>query len=613
MFLIPIGTDQKFRKFPVISVVLIFLMIVTFFITSSQRRELIERENFLIAKIRTMISDHLMQQDGYLKGYWTDIEERIESLTQEVLKGEFGNINDERTAEKIGDAVAEISGIISRDPYRRFGFLPGRPSLLGAVTCAFLHADIMHLASNLYFLFLFGAFIEDFLGKKRYLIYFLVCSIAASYFHGMLAPTGMKDIPLIGASGAISGLMSGFLIFFLSAKIRYFLFLFLFFRFYTKTFFLPSFVALPVWFLMEVFNHIASKGESDVAHSGHIGGFLAGLLITAVIRLSPLYEKFKDDYFREATIENPDSYLDDIDDLIAEQKYREALNIAREGLRVRPDYMPLIRQKLRIYKLMEDKPSILSVYKDIFRITAANGEMNAGDFIDAYSQFGLNVTEKKYFPEILRQLNHEYNFEGTENFAGIFLKEIKDKGSKLYSMCLLYLIRAYIASHKFYEAVIKISEGLLLYSGDKQESDKYLELQREVFFKMMPGEPPYIEKLLALEECRIKKNRTGFIALYDEISRTAAPAFTFEQLLYRSELIDETTSYREIVGIYKKLSTSFEQHPLIHIVYFRMGELILKIKKDRTTALKYLSEAQIMCKNAEHSEKIRLRIKELEK
>lgn len=145
------------------------------------------------------------------------------------------------------------------------------------ITNIFMHGSVMHLVGNCWFLWIFGDNVESRMGAIKYVIFYLLCGILASAAHVFTTLT--PQVPVIGASGAIAGVMGAYLIFYPSAKIYTFVPV-LFFWFIP----IPAFIFLIIWFGLQLLNGIfevikAGEGVSNVAFWAHIGGFAAGMII----------------------------------------------------------------------------------------------------------------------------------------------------------------------------------------------------------------------------------------------------------------------------------------------------------------------------------------------
>jgi membrane associated rhomboid family serine protease len=140
---------------------------------------------------------------------------------------------------------------------------------LTLLTSMFMHGGIMHIAGNMWFLWIFGDNIEEDMGRVRYLIFYLFCGLLASLTHVLLNTSGPSaEIPSLGASGAISGVMGGYLVLHPHRRVMVLLF-----RFVTQV---PGYVAVGIWFLFQIVSGWFDGGAGGVAYGAHIGGFIAG-------------------------------------------------------------------------------------------------------------------------------------------------------------------------------------------------------------------------------------------------------------------------------------------------------------------------------------------------
>ncbi len=163
-------------------------------------------------------------------------------------------------------------------------------------TSMFLHAGWMHLAGNMLFLFIFGDNIEDKMGHVRYLIFYLACGVGAALIHVAADPYSV--VPTVGASGAIAGVMGGYLLLFPKARVDIFVFFIVFFRIFP----IPAWVTLCVWLALQFLGGFAtpSPGGGGVAYWAHIGGFAAGVVFAL-----PLFLRLGGRAFWEKTHGHP--------------------------------------------------------------------------------------------------------------------------------------------------------------------------------------------------------------------------------------------------------------------------------------------------------------------
>jgi membrane associated rhomboid family serine protease len=161
--------------------------------------------------------------------------------------------------------------------YYTWGMIPEQISAgngyFTLISSMFLHGGWMHLAGNMLFLWIFGDNIEDEMGHLPYLGFYLLTGIAAGLIHYLSAP--YSGVPTVGASGAIAGVMGGYLLLYPKAKVDILLILIVFFRIFA----IPAWVMLMIWFGMQFIGGIGSDPDTGgVAYWAHAGGFVAGIL-----------------------------------------------------------------------------------------------------------------------------------------------------------------------------------------------------------------------------------------------------------------------------------------------------------------------------------------------
>lgn len=155
------------------------------------------------------------------------------------------------------------------------------PAWLTVVTCIFLHGGWMHFLGNMWFLHIFGDNVEDCLGHVKYALFYVGWGAAASAMHLITGPG--SEIPTIGASGAIAGVMGAYFLLYPHAKVMALIPLFI--LFYTVV--LPAPIFLGVWFLIQLFQgtvSISGTVASGVAWWAHIGGFVAGVAVAWLLK-----------------------------------------------------------------------------------------------------------------------------------------------------------------------------------------------------------------------------------------------------------------------------------------------------------------------------------------
>ncbi len=173
-----------------------------------------------------------------------------------------------------------------------FGLIPARltqgaalppqlelaPAWATVFTSMFLHGGWLHLAGNLLYLWIFGDNVEDALGRGRFVVFYLLCGIAAAMAHTLQETASI--VPMIGASGAISGVLGAYLRLYPNAQVRVLVPLLI--VFYTLR--LPAWVVLGLWFLLQLVSSASIQpGQGGIAFFAHVGGFLSGLVLVGLL------------------------------------------------------------------------------------------------------------------------------------------------------------------------------------------------------------------------------------------------------------------------------------------------------------------------------------------
>ncbi len=150
------------------------------------------------------------------------------------------------------------------------------PVYFNFLSSMFMHANFEHIIGNMLFLWIFGDNIENLIGHFRFLAFYLLCGFAAAFAQVALSPDSI--IPMLGASGAISGVLGGYVLLFPQKRVRAFIF-----RIYTTV---PAYVALGFWIGYQLLlGFLTPAGTGGVAYAAHIGGFVAGVVLIKVFAI----------------------------------------------------------------------------------------------------------------------------------------------------------------------------------------------------------------------------------------------------------------------------------------------------------------------------------------
>jgi membrane associated rhomboid family serine protease len=259
------------------------------------------------------------------------------------------------SAETIADRQAHLDRLLSAlrstavdTVYRKYGYVPADPRLLALITCMFMHGGWFHLIGNLLFLWLAGASLEDRWGRVFFSLLYLLSGIVASTTHAAMQPQSL--IPLVGASGAIAGLMGAFLVRLAPTRIRFFYWMYVF----RGTFYMPAYVALPLW-LLQQFAMARAGAAGGVAVWAHIGGFVLGTAVAVLIHLTDFEAKVLAPAIRKRTTWTaPDRLAQALEKLDRGDTDGAIANL--EGLlRARPDDIEARATLITAYMRKEDR------------------------------------------------------------------------------------------------------------------------------------------------------------------------------------------------------------------------------------------------------------------
>ncbi len=281
-FLFPIRSESRVRRFPVVTASLIGLNILVFLFSypamNRQYNLIMEKAMKLQdVEIRTLSPE----DPSAIIEYARDPEIQREKIQNK----EIAMSNE--LWEEWKKAYDDYEKAMKDRLVRKYGFVSNDFDISTLITSMFLHAGFMHLFGNLWFLWLVGVNVEDDWGRPFFLGFYLLSGIVASL---LFAAMTSSDLPLIGASGAIAGVMGAFAIQYYKSKI-YFLFIWLI-PFIFKVFSLYAWFYLPLWFVQQLFQAIYMSDFSPVAFWAHVGGFGFGVVVVVLLRYSGLEAKY---------------------------------------------------------------------------------------------------------------------------------------------------------------------------------------------------------------------------------------------------------------------------------------------------------------------------------
>jgi membrane associated rhomboid family serine protease len=281
-FLFPIRSESRVRRFPVVTISLIGLNVLVFLFSYPAMKR---QSNIIMEKAMELQDIEIRTLSPEDPSAIIEYAKDPEVLREKIEKREV-EMSDELW-EEWKKAYDDLQEAMNKSLVRKYGFVSHDFDLSTLITSLFLHAGFMHLFGNLWFLWLVGLNVEDDWGRPFFLGFYLLSGIVACL---LFAAMTHSEVPLIGASGAIAGVMGAFALQYYKSKI-YFLFVLLF-PFIFKIFPLYAWFYLPLWFLQELFQAICLSEYSPVAFWAHVGGFGFGVAVVVLLRVSGLERKY---------------------------------------------------------------------------------------------------------------------------------------------------------------------------------------------------------------------------------------------------------------------------------------------------------------------------------
>jgi membrane associated rhomboid family serine protease len=190
-----------------------------------------------------------------------------------------------RSVCELGAIPGELLGTVpegTRIPISRntVCVIDGTPNYISVLSSMFLHGSWFHLIGNMWFLWVFGDNVEDSMGRLRFVFFYLLCGIAAVGAQFLSNPG--SPIPMVGASGAISGIMGAYVVLYPRTPVH----MLVFFGFFITRVIVPAYFMIGYWFVLQILGAVPRLGgdSGGVAFLAHVGGFLAGALLIGVFR-----------------------------------------------------------------------------------------------------------------------------------------------------------------------------------------------------------------------------------------------------------------------------------------------------------------------------------------
>jgi membrane associated rhomboid family serine protease len=468
MLIIPIEQKLDSNRPPVATVLLIILNCLVFFGYQTQDYVHVDQafafyqDAGLIQYEGELYGEYLKAKDWDLYQEYTQLEEPEYAAEWIMLDAEFAHYLNHDYFPKHTDAGlawldgrAELDAIISRLSFIKHGLIPQQFNPLDLFTSMFLHSDIGHLFFNMLFLFIYGFSLEVALGRLWYLGIYLLSGIGGGVLFAAVSPQSL--IPLVGASGAIFGLLGMYLGLYGMKKIKFFFTT----GFYAHHFTAPALLLLPYWGLIELYDQLTNP--SNVAHFAHIGGLLVGFSMVyaaknRLIRIDHAYvDKVDTDEPFRKLYDRLLRQLESID-------FTAAKKTVQELLQLRPGDARLLKHQFDLWKLKPASEGFESAAHQIFsadpadmagirglqfmagdyeklsakrtalgtkeRINLFNALLKKSETDTARDQLETLIADpaaQAKVPGLILRLATTYAAQGDKRKAGIYLDKVRDK------------------------------------------------------------------------------------------------------------------------------------------------------------------------------------------
>lgn len=280
-FLLPWGHDHPVYDRPWLTYSLIALCTLVFLFTWSAERRAEMQIEAAVVHVEDVLEEY---PDARVRLTVRGLPTRIEELLTPLVETKPDRVPDPGDGE-LELAVRELVAALNHLPAFAYGAQPGAPRIDRAFTHMFVHADVFHLLGNMLFLFVAGGVLECFWRRWAYVALYFASGLAGLAAHALASPGDF--VPIVGASGAIAGLLGAFVIGYPKTRIKVAWFVWLFIHPLWGVWRVPAWVLIPLWAAIELASAAFSEG-SGVAHWAHVGGFACGALVALIARQTNL-------------------------------------------------------------------------------------------------------------------------------------------------------------------------------------------------------------------------------------------------------------------------------------------------------------------------------------
>jgi membrane associated rhomboid family serine protease len=417
MIIIPLTGKISVRNPPIVTIAIVLINCLVWFVLQAgdtDKQYEASELYFTSGLINIEISYYLAYRDGRLgKSVEVMTDDQFddqfdeETLVQNYLAMQADDLfqqklrNDKiiRPADPVyaewKDLKTEYELVSAQLTSRRYGFIPEQKSLLTSFTYMFMHGSTGHLLGNMFFLWILGCMLEMGLGRLRYIVLYIFGGLFAVWLFWLIYMT--SPIPLVGASGAIAGLMGAFAVLFGKKRVKIFYSLGFYFN-YLK---IPAIILLPIWVGNE-FYQLFGGGSTHVAYVAHIGGLAGGALFGIVCLKLAL--GFNDDVIADTPVDEISPLIEKALKHIAELDLETGRQILENVLAKAPGNTDALIHLFNVYKLdPEDDKFHRLTNKLIFELTRSYHTYEKAHQI--YSEYIRHTSQPRLSPQLYIQLS----------------------------------------------------------------------------------------------------------------------------------------------------------------------------------------------------------------
>jgi membrane associated rhomboid family serine protease len=421
--IIPLAHEnQRGRRWPWVTIAIIALNFVVFLCTNGvmdREMQQISRTEIHILLLSAYYPNTQMTPDveEMVRAYKLQHPDNYQKMTSPNrpvidswdLELQAGHVGPGEANTEMARLTSQLQKVRDGSVVWNYAFHPFHPTLRSYITANFLHGGWLHIIFNMWFLWLAGVVLEDVWGRIAYPIFYLVCGVVALAIHGIVFSGSL--VPVVGASGAIAGLMGGFLARFPKTRIRLAWILFI----KPIKFSVPAYIVLPMWLLIQVFwgaLSAAVHAEGGVAYWAHIGGFAFGAIGALLMKYTGIEHSL--DQAIEAKVSwTADPRIVRATESLAENNPAGAIASLRQLVAEKPDSVEGWEMLLKAQQRRQDAPGQKESLEVLCRLHAASGELESA--WDDYVQFvalGGEKIPRGVWLELCRYLEGKHDWEG---------------------------------------------------------------------------------------------------------------------------------------------------------------------------------------------------------